>query len=127
PGTRGCAGCWPGRGARGPVPGARRSRPARSPPPGWAPAGRVSPVHDVQLTLALRQQGTARLACLVRAVSDPRSPRYGRFLSLEQLRDLVQPSPATLMTVLKWLRGHGVESCSSVATLDFLQCHMPAR
>ncbi|KAM9204474.1 tripeptidyl-peptidase 1 isoform 1-T1 [Mergus octosetaceus] len=96
------------------------------PPPGWAPAGRVSPEHDVQLTLALRQQGTARLARLVRAVSDPRSPRYGRFLSLEQLRDLVQPSPATLMTVLKWLRGHGVESCSSVATLDFLQCHMPA-
>lgn len=113
----------------------------------------MSPVHDVQLTLALRQQGTARLARLVRAVSDPRSPRYGngcapearrppgpaggvtrarcvpagRFLSLEQLRDLVQPSPATLMTVLKWLRGHGVESCSSVATLDFLQCHMPAR
>ncbi|XP_066846261.1 tripeptidyl-peptidase 1 [Anser cygnoides] len=102
-----------------------RDQPCR-PPPGWAPAGRVSPVHDVQLTLALRQQGTARLARLVRAVSDPRSPRYGRFLSLEQLRDLVQPSPATLMTVLKWLRGHGVESCSSVATLDFLQCHMPA-
>ncbi|XP_035166959.1 tripeptidyl-peptidase 1, partial [Oxyura jamaicensis] len=102
-----------------------RDQPFR-PPPGWAPAGRVSPVHDVQLTLALRQQGMARLARLVHAISDPRSPRYGRFLSLEQLRDLVQPSPTTLMTVLKWLQGHGVESCSSVATLDFLECHMPA-
>ncbi|NXG70293.1 TPP1 peptidase, partial [Baryphthengus martii] len=50
----------------------------------------------------------------------------GRYLSLEQVRDLVQPSPATLMTVLKWLRGHGVESCRSVATLDFLECRMPA-
>ncbi|NXF65526.1 TPP1 peptidase, partial [Ciccaba nigrolineata] len=95
-------------------------------PPGWAHAGRLDPGHEVQLTLALRQRGTARLAQLVGAVSDPRSPRYGKFLSLEQVRDLVQPSPATLMAVLKWLQGHGVERCSSVATLDFLECHMPA-
>ncbi|KAK2517567.1 tripeptidyl-peptidase 1 [Columba guinea] len=95
-------------------------------PPGWTHAGRVSPGHDLQLTFALRQRGTARLAQLVRAVSDPRSPRYGQHLSLEQLRDLVQPSSATLMTVLKWLQGHGVENCGSVATLDFLECRMPA-
>ncbi|NWX16279.1 TPP1 peptidase, partial [Aegotheles bennettii] len=50
----------------------------------------------------------------------------GRYLSLEQVRDLVQPSPTALLTVLKWLRGHGVESCRSVTTLDFLECHMPA-
>ncbi|OXB54405.1 hypothetical protein ASZ78_013853 [Callipepla squamata] len=29
------------------------------------------------------------------------------------------------MTVLKWLRGHGVEDCRSVVTLDFLECRMP--
>ncbi|XP_074789517.1 tripeptidyl-peptidase 1 [Athene noctua] len=95
-------------------------------PPGWAHAGRLDPGHEVQLTLALRQRDTARLAQLVGAVSDPRSPRYGKFLSLEQVRDLVQPSPAALMAVLKWLRGHGVERCGSVATLDFLECRMPA-
>ncbi|XP_009881540.1 PREDICTED: tripeptidyl-peptidase 1, partial [Charadrius vociferus] len=67
-----------------------------------------------------------RLARLVDAVSDPHSPRYGKYLSLEQVRDLVQPSPATLMAVLKWLQGHGVENCRSVTTLDFLECHMPA-
>ncbi|XP_068787101.1 tripeptidyl-peptidase 1 isoform X2 [Struthio camelus] len=94
-------------------------------PPGWAPAGRVSPGHEVQLTFALRQQGTERLAQVVDAVSDPRSPRYGRYLSLEQVRDLIQPSPATLMSVLKWLQGHGVGSCRSVSTLDFLECRMP--
>ncbi|NXL39579.1 TPP1 peptidase, partial [Glaucidium brasilianum] len=95
-------------------------------PPGWAHAGRLDPGHEVQLTLALRQRDTARLAQLVGAVSDPRSPRYGKFLSLEQVRDLVQPSPAALMAVLKWLRGHGVQRCWSVATLDFLECRMPA-
>ncbi|NWH41754.1 TPP1 peptidase, partial [Chloropsis hardwickii] len=95
-------------------------------PPGWAHAGRVEPGHPVQLTFALRQRGTARLARLVQAVSDPRSPRYGQYLSLEQVRDLVQPSPATLMTVLKWLQDHGVEDCRSVTTLDFLECYLPA-
>ncbi|KAJ7421754.1 tripeptidyl peptidase 1 [Willisornis vidua] len=68
----------------------------------------------------------ARLAHLVDSVSDPQSPQYGQYLSLEQVRDVVQPSPATLMTVLKWLQGHGVEDCWSVTTLDFLECHLPA-
>ncbi|NXF12553.1 TPP1 peptidase, partial [Smithornis capensis] len=86
----------------------------------------VDPQHPVQLTFALRQRGTARLARLVEAVSDPQSPQYGQYLSLEQVRDLVQPSPATLMTVLKWLQGHGVEDCQSVTTLDFLECQLPA-
>ncbi|NWR59886.1 TPP1 peptidase, partial [Bucorvus abyssinicus] len=96
-------------------------------PPGWAHASRVSPGHEVQLTFALRQRNTGHLAQLVDAISDPRSPRYGKFLSLEQVRDLVQPSPAVLMAVLKWLQGHGVERCQSVTTLDFLECRMPAR
>ncbi|NXP75341.1 TPP1 peptidase, partial [Ramphastos sulfuratus] len=95
-------------------------------PPGWRLAGAVSPGQDLQLTFALRQRGLGHLAQLVDAVSDPHSPQYGKFLTLEQLRDLVQPSPGTLLTVLKWLRGHGVERCHSVATLDFLECHMPA-
>ncbi|XP_042649385.1 tripeptidyl-peptidase 1 [Tyto alba] len=95
-------------------------------PPGWTPAGRVDPGHEVQLTFALRQRGAGRLSQLVRAVSDPRSPRYGKYLSLEQVRDLVQPSPATLTAVLKWLQGYGVEKCSSVTTLDFLECLVPA-
>ncbi|KFO10110.1 Tripeptidyl-peptidase 1, partial [Balearica regulorum gibbericeps] len=94
---------------------------------GWTHTGRVNPGHEVQLTFALRQRGTGRLARLVDAVSDPHSPRYGQYLSLEQVRDLVQPSPATLVSVLKWLQGHGVENCRSVTTLDFLECRMPAR
>ncbi|KQK82247.1 hypothetical protein AAES_72210 [Amazona aestiva] len=118
--------CRAGGGAGAREPGCR-SRPARSVPPGWAHTGRVEPGHDVQLTFALRQRGLRRLARLVEAVSDPRSSRYGQYLSLERVRDLVQPSTATLMVVLKWLQEHGVETCRSVATLDFLECRMPAR
>ncbi|XP_054254723.1 tripeptidyl-peptidase 1 [Indicator indicator] len=95
-------------------------------PPGWSHVGAVSPGQDLQLTFALRQRGLGRLAQLIDAISDPHSPQYGKFLTLEQLRDLVQPSPGTLLAVLKWLQGHGVERCHSVTTLDFLDCHMPA-
>ncbi|KAM4683271.1 tripeptidyl-peptidase 1 isoform 1-T1 [Amazona ochrocephala] len=116
-----CAAAWSC--AAGPV--LERDQPFRV-PPGWAHTGRVEPGHDVQLTFALRQRGLRRLARLVEAVSDPRSSRYGQYLSLERVRDLVQPSTATLMVVLKWLQEHGVETCTSVATLDFLECRMPA-
>ncbi|XP_051495089.1 tripeptidyl-peptidase 1 [Apus apus] len=127
-GTGGSPPCWRCVRPPGAAPRAWRwSGTSRSAsPPGWTHAGRVDPEHPVALTLALRQRGRGRLAQLVDAVSDPRSPQYGRHLSLEQLRDLVQPSPTTLLTVLKWLQGHGVRSCSSVVTLDFLECHMPA-
>ncbi|XP_030324595.1 tripeptidyl-peptidase 1 isoform X1 [Calypte anna] len=108
---------------RGPCPGAGPAVPRA---PGWTHSGRVDPRHGVQLTFALRQRGAQRLAQIVDAVSDPRSPRYGQYLSLEQVRDLVQPSPTTLLTVLKWLQGHGVENCQSVTTRDFVECHMPA-
>ncbi|XP_061845816.1 tripeptidyl-peptidase 1 [Colius striatus] len=102
-----------------------RDQPFRA-PPGWTHGGRVDAGHELWLTFAIRQRGVGRLARLVDAVSDPLSPAYGKYLSLEQLRDLVQPSPATFMAVLKWLQGHGVHKCQSVTTLDFLECHMPA-
>uniref|UniRef100_A0A7M4G1Y4 Tripeptidyl-peptidase 1 n=1 Tax=Crocodylus porosus TaxID=8502 RepID=A0A7M4G1Y4_CROPO len=107
---------WPDWGVR--VPGL--------PPAGWIPAGRVAPTQLLVLTLALRQSHTARLAQLADGVSDPGSLLYGKFLSLEQLRELVRPSPVTLAAVHEWLQGAGVTDCRSVATLDFLECVITA-
>ncbi|XP_053934882.1 tripeptidyl-peptidase 1 [Cuculus canorus] len=95
-------------------------------PDGWSHAGRVPADHSVELTLALRQRGIARLHRLIRTVSDPGSPQYGRFLTLEELRRLIQPSPGAVAAVEKWLRSSGVEECRSVTTRDFLQCRMAA-
>uniref|UniRef100_A0A8D0H481 Tripeptidyl peptidase 1 n=1 Tax=Sphenodon punctatus TaxID=8508 RepID=A0A8D0H481_SPHPU len=50
----------------------------------------------------------------------------GKFLSLEELRALVQPSPVTQATVGKWLSAYGIEGCRGVGTLDFLECTVPA-
>ncbi|XP_037760737.1 tripeptidyl-peptidase 1 isoform X4 [Chelonia mydas] len=95
-------------------------------PAGWSHVGRVAPLDELVLTFALRQQNVEHLAKLVGRVSDPDSPQYGKYLSLEELRTLVQPSLLTLSTVHKWLGAYGIKSCKTISTLDFLECVMPA-
>ncbi|XP_075704152.1 tripeptidyl-peptidase 1 [Rhinoderma darwinii] len=96
-------------------------------PRGWSPAERLPNNDSVILTFALKQQNVEKLEELVGRVSDPDSPHYGRFLSLEQLRALVQPSVETLRTVRTWLEEHGVLNCDRIVTGDFLQCQTQAR
>ncbi|XP_073468797.1 tripeptidyl-peptidase 1 [Aquarana catesbeiana] len=94
-------------------------------PDGWTQTERLSGDESVILTFALKQQNVEKLRDLVGRVSDPDSPQYGHFLSLEDLRALLRPSLDTLRTVLTWLRKHGVQQCDGVQTGDFLQCEMP--
>ncbi|XP_041121530.1 tripeptidyl-peptidase 1-like [Polyodon spathula] len=96
-------------------------------PEGWSNAGRVAASDQVQLTFALKQRNVRELRELLGRVSDPDSPQYGKYLSLEQLSSLVQPSELTQKVVWRWLESHGVQDCHSVETQDFLQCAMPAR
>ncbi|XP_051843582.1 tripeptidyl-peptidase 1 [Antechinus flavipes] len=94
------------------------------PPPGWVSIGRVGPTESLSLTFALRQQNLQQLQKLVHDVSDPGSPRYGKYLSLEDVAALVRPSTLTLSTVQKWLLAVGVQDCQTVITEDFLTCQM---
>ncbi|KAF6334558.1 tripeptidyl peptidase 1 [Rhinolophus ferrumequinum] len=96
-------------------------------PPGWLSLGRVDPEEELSLTFALRQQNLEKLSELVQAVSDPSSPRYGKYLTLEDVAELVQPSSLTLHTVQKWLLAAGARNCHSVTTQDFLTCWMSVR
>nr|XP_056714737.1 tripeptidyl-peptidase 1 [Euleptes europaea] len=117
-----------------PSPSPRHSPDGRSPEPdqpfrvpdGWRPVGRVAPSETLSLTFALRQQRPARLARLVERLSRPDSPRYGQFLTLEEVQALVKPSSLALDTVHKWLEAYGIQDCQTVHTGDFLQCLMPA-
>nr|DBA32340.1 TPA: hypothetical protein GDO54_000140 [Pyxicephalus adspersus] len=97
----------------------------RSVPHGWTETDRLSGDESVILTFALKQQNVDKLEKLLGAVSNPDSPQYGHYLSLEDLRALLQPSLDTLRTVRTWLEKHGVQQCDSVQTRDFLQCEMP--
>uniref|UniRef100_A0A7N5K6B4 Tripeptidyl peptidase 1 n=1 Tax=Ailuropoda melanoleuca TaxID=9646 RepID=A0A7N5K6B4_AILME len=96
-------------------------------PPGWVSLGRVDSEEELSLTFALRQQNVERLSELVQAVSDPGSPRYGKYLTLEDVAELVRPSPLTFRTVQKWLLAAGARNCHSVTTQDFLTCWLSVR
>ncbi|XP_038632251.1 tripeptidyl-peptidase 1 [Scyliorhinus canicula] len=95
-------------------------------PIGWIQVGRVSASDQILLTFALKQQNTDKLQELLEQVSDPHSLQYGKYLSLDQLSSLIQPSEETLKIVWAWLRNHGVQNCSTVQTFDFLKCFMSA-
>ncbi|XP_067847955.1 tripeptidyl-peptidase 1 [Heptranchias perlo] len=95
-------------------------------PVGWIHVGRVSASDQILLTFALKQQNIDKLKALLERVSNPHSPQYGKYLSLDQLASLIRPSEETLKTVWTWLRNHGVQNCSTVQTLDFLKCFMSA-
>uniref|UniRef100_A0A8D0UDW9 Tripeptidyl peptidase 1 n=1 Tax=Sus scrofa TaxID=9823 RepID=A0A8D0UDW9_PIG len=99
----------------------------RTLPPGWVSLGRADPEEELSLTFALRQQNVDRLSELVQAVSDPGSPRYGKYLALEDVADLVRPSQLTLHMVQKWLLAAGARNCHSVTTQDFLTCWLSVR
>ncbi|KAG7275441.1 hypothetical protein CRUP_033174 [Coryphaenoides rupestris] len=95
-------------------------------PDDWSHVGRVWPSEDLQLTFALKQQGVDVLEDTLRRVSDPGSPQYAKYLSLEEVSSLVRPSELTQKVVRRWLQSHGVTECLSVYTHDFLQCNMTA-
>jgi len=62
----------------------------------------------------------------VRAVSDPRSPRYRDYLTVEQVVARYGAKPATKRRVLGWLEGHGLEAKVSASGTIALAT-LPAR
>lgn len=95
-------------------------------PQDWTHAGRVDPSEQLELTFALKQQNVDLLEETLRRVSDPDSDQYGKHLSLQEVASLVRPSELTQKVVHRWLQTHGISSCQTVSTQDFLQCTVTA-
>lgn len=47
-------------------------------------------------------------AYLFRQVSDPESPQYGQYLSIQDLTNLLAPSEEDIAAVLSWLESHDI-------------------
>ncbi|HSQ48650.1 MAG TPA: protease pro-enzyme activation domain-containing protein, partial [Candidatus Deferrimicrobiaceae bacterium] len=57
-----------------------------NPLPGYALVGPAPAGQVVLVNIALPLRNTAQLSSIAKAVSDPSSPMFGQFLSLEQIR-----------------------------------------
>jgi tripeptidyl-peptidase-1 len=62
----------------------------------------------IQLTFALKQQNVPALEKALLEASDPRSPHYGRLMTLDEINRLTAPTPAAKEAVVSFLRAHGV-------------------
>ena len=91
---------------------------------GWKIKERVEPNKILELTFAIKQMNVDRLEEILLDVSDPESSKYGKYLSVSELTELISPSRKSLSTVRSWLAQHGVQFCTETTNRDFLVCKM---
>ncbi|KAH8994681.1 subtilisin-like protein [Lactarius hatsudake] len=81
-------------------------------PENWENLGNPLSGTTIDLYVALKAHRENALIDTLYQVSDPNHPRYGAYLSKDQVADLVSPPPGTLELVNSWLEYHGVPSSS---------------
>ncbi|KAH9019170.1 subtilisin-like protein [Lactarius pseudohatsudake] len=84
-------------------------------PSKWESIGQPPAGTTIDLRIALKPHREHALTDAIYEVSNPKHPKYGAYLSKEQVAKLVAPHPYTLKLVETWLRHHGVPP-SNVST-----------
>ena len=79
--------------------------------PAWANAknyaGAADPAEGVDFRVYLDWQNQAGAEAIARAVSDPRSAKYGQYLTAAQFRQQFSPAQAQVNAVKDWLKSQG--------------------
>jgi tripeptidyl-peptidase-1 len=73
----------------------------------------------MRITIALRGSNKARLDDFTAAVTDPSSPRYGQYMSADEVQQLTAPSSVARESVEAWLRTADVKYTYRAATGTF--------
>lgn len=99
------------------------------PPPGWVKYLSASPDHVLRLRIALPQPQFHVLEQHLMEISDPDHERYGKYLSKDQVDDLVRPYDESLRLVAQWLERWGIyeEDISRSAAADWVTVMVPVR
>ena len=76
--------------------------------PGVTPViGPVPPSTEVRLTISLPVRDAAKLQDLANQVSDPKSPNFRKYLTVDQFATEFGPSPADYHALTAWAQGAG--------------------
>ncbi len=94
---------------------------------GWARTVVDDGNEIVPLIIGLRNSDVHGLEAIVAAVSDPDSPSYGQYLSLDEVAARYGPSPDAVDAVVAYFMHAGAEEVSVTASRDFLRVHMSVR
>ncbi|KAL8392973.1 hypothetical protein RB595_002965 [Gaeumannomyces hyphopodioides] len=77
-------------------------------PEGWTRLSDADPAQMIRLRISLRQPNLGLFEQTLYAVSSPSSPRYGKHLKRDELRDIMKPHEASTAAVLEWLDNAGI-------------------
>eukprot|EP00455_Lapot_gusevi_P002447 TRINITY_DN1097_c0_g1_i1.p1 TRINITY_DN1097_c0_g1~~TRINITY_DN1097_c0_g1_i1.p1 ORF type:complete len:584 (+),score=255.33 TRINITY_DN1097_c0_g1_i1:33-1754(+) len=79
-------------------------------PPRWTLGGHAPRDAPVKFTLALKQRNLDQLEEKFWAVSDPKSPHYGKHMTRQQIWELISPPHSQVHRVIAWLKHTGVHA-----------------
>jgi subtilase family serine protease len=95
--------------------------------PSWATtkarSGAAASSSTVAGRVALTYNHAAAARALAAAVSDPRSPQYGRYLTSQQFNARFRPTNAQVASVSRWLRGAGLKVGAVPASHRYVAFH----
>ncbi|ELR22022.1 Prokumamolisin, activation domain containing protein [Acanthamoeba castellanii str. Neff] len=96
---------------------------------GWQPVANqraLSSDAQVRMVVYLKQSNLDRLDELFWAVSDPDSPIYAQYLSIDEITEIVAAPAEAVKTVVEWLAEHGATDIHVVKNRDALIARMSA-
>jgi len=88
----------------------------------WLVEERVPTDHKVHLIFALKQQNLDQLEKIFWEVSDPKSPHYGKFKTMEEINKIIAPKTETVAAVRAFLNQHPVSSIQHYADYIEVDC-----
>ncbi|OLN86511.1 Tripeptidyl-peptidase sed4 [Colletotrichum chlorophyti] len=68
--------------------------------------------QQINLQIGIKLQNIEKLEPMLKDVSDPDSPNYGKYLTAAQVNDMFKPAEASVAAVQAWLAKEGVKDVS---------------
>ncbi|KAG0646389.1 Sedolisin-B [Hyphodiscus hymeniophilus] len=90
----------------------------------WSSQGRAPSDHMLHMQIGLKQGKFDELERHLYEVSDPDHPRYGQYLAVEDIHDLVAPSEESLDLVHEWLLTNGVDKFNYSPAKDWINIYI---
>jgi tripeptidyl-peptidase-1 len=93
-------------------------------PSHWNRASPVNPSHTMKMSFAVKQQNLDTLESIAKSVSDPKSPFYGKYMTLAEIDELTM-NKASMKHVSTFLHTHGATNV--VKKGSFIQAELPVK
>lgn len=77
-------------------------------PLGFQEIGKPSADARTRLIVVLKSQNMEKLTAEMESRSDPRSPIYGNYFTVQQVSEMTKPSVESIAVVVKWLNQYGI-------------------